>query len=232
MTRVAGLSGTRTPAGWVLVQLEDRALGAIRLQPDLGSALATADEAGVVAVDLPVGHDDPKGGVRACDERAREFVGPRSGSVPKIPPPEVLEAHDLAAARDLAEARGWPVPDEALFALRERILAVNRADDDRLVEVHPEVSYVAIRDAIDDPGYLEHPPGDRRGRHERLELLYEVDLRPARSMGGVGRASPMDVLEATAAAWSAHRVAAGDAGTLPADPPPDPETGRPVAIRY
>lgn len=232
MTRVAGLSGTRTPAGWVLVQLEDRSLGAIRLQPDLAEALDAAGEAEVVAVDLPIGHDDPKGGVRACDERARAFVGPRSASVPRVPPLAVFEAADLAAAREQAEARGWPVPDEELFALADRILAVDAAGDDRLVEVHPEVSFVAIREALGKGGTMEHPPADRRGRRERLELLYEADLRPARSLGGVGRASPMDVLEATAAAWSAHRVATGEAGTLPEDPPKDPRTGRPVAIRF
>lgn len=232
MTRVAGLSGTRTPVGWVLVQVEDRSLGAIQLEEDLVSALGAAGDAEVVAVDLPIGHDDPKGGVRACDERAREFVGPRSASVPKIPPLEVLRADDLEAARALAEERGWPVPDEELFALSDRILTVDDSGDDRLVEVHPEVSFVAIREAVGEGGYMEHPPGDRRGRHERLELLYEAGLRPARSLGGVGRASPIDVLEATAAAWSAHRVAVAEAGTLPEAPPKDPRTGRPVAIRF
>lgn len=232
MGTVAGVSGMRTPAGWVVVLLEDGALLAIRLAADLGEVRDAVQAAEAVGIDLPLGHDDPDGGVRACDEAARAKLGRHADRVALVPPPAVLDADDLAAARTEAKARDWPLPSEALFRFRDRVRQVQRLDDDRVLEIAPEVTYHEMQAIVGSGGPLVHPPEDRQGRHERLELLYEADLRPARSLGGLGRASPVDVLEATAAAWSADRVAEGTAGCLPKDPPPDPRTGRPVAIRF
>lgn len=231
VTAVAGVSGVRTPAGWVLVVLGEAGLDEIRLVPDLPSLLDEVEDAATVAVDLPLGHDDPEGGVRAADRAAREHVA-WPESVWQVPPREVLEAADLASARKRAREQGWPEPAEDLFAVRDRVRAINDVEDGRLVEFHPEVSYQALQAEVGSDQGLEHPPGDRRGRYERLRLLYEVDLRPARAFGGVGRASPMDVLEATVGAWTARRVEDGVAGTIPDDPPEDPDTGRPVAVRF
>ncbi|NUP38908.1 MAG: DUF429 domain-containing protein, partial [Streptomyces sp.] len=50
-------------------------------------------------------------------------------------------------------------------------------------------------------------------------------------LGPAGRVPPDDVLDAAAAAWSAHRIALGTAASLP-DPPETTRDGLPVAIWY
>lgn len=231
MSVVAGVSGTRTPAGWVLVVLGEAGLDRIRLVSDLPSLLEEAADAETIAVDLPLGHDDLEDGIRAADRAARQRV-PWPDTVWMVPPLELLEAADLASARKRARDEGWPEPAEELFAIRDRVQAVNDAGDDRLVEFHPELSYQALEADAGEGEGLEYMPDNRRGRYERLRLLYEVDLRPARAFGGVGRASPMDVLEATVGAWTARRVEDGEAGVVPEDPPQDPGTGRLVVFHF
>jgi hypothetical protein len=79
---------------------------------------------------------------------------------------------------------------------------------------------------------LEHAKHTWNGLFEWLDLLRKEGLRPARSLGGVGRASPDDVLDATAVAWSAQRLAGGSGASLPVAPSKDPATGRAIGIWY
>jgi predicted RNase H-like nuclease len=64
---------------------------------------------------------------------------------------------------------------------------------------------------------------------ERLKLLHRhgIDLD---ELGASALAPVDDVLDAAAAAWSAHRIAAGTAATLP--DPPEILDGQRVAIWY
>jgi predicted RNase H-like nuclease len=228
----------RHPDAWVAVELDDGSLAAITRHDSLEALLSTAEEAEVVAVDVPIGHDDregaQRGGRRAADEAAREALGEAAERVFWTPPLQVFENDDYEAACDQAEREGWPEPEEPMFAGRHRLRTVNERarTDDRLVEAHPEISYLELNEHHGDGGPLETHGRGPRATYERLQLLAEVGLRPARSLGGVGRMSPRDVLEASAAAWTADRVARGEHGTLPADPPTDPETGLEVCIRY
>ncbi|MFI6764988.1 DUF429 domain-containing protein [Streptomyces sp. NPDC050355] len=50
-------------------------------------------------------------------------------------------------------------------------------------------------------------------------------------LGDAGRTPPDDVLDAAAAAWTAHRIACGRARSVP-NPPERDAGGRPVAIWY
>lgn len=240
MTRVVGVDATlvRGRPAWIAVELDDGGLSGIRLHGSWREVLDRARDAEAVGVDLPVGHDDPdgeaRGGRRRADVEARRRLGPRGDAVDLVPPLVLLEEDSLEKARDRADREGWDPLPQRIWDLRDPIGEVNRTarDDDRVFEVHPEVSFQAMRDPAGGD-HLDHPPGSRKGRHERLELLHEAGLRPGRSLGGVGRADPMDVLDASAAAWSADRIARLDrADTLPEDPPADPATGRPVAIWY
>jgi predicted RNase H-like nuclease len=228
----------RRPEAWVGVELDDGSLASIARYDSLEELLGEAEHADVVAVDVPIGHDDPqgeaRGGRRAADQAAREALGEAAERVFWTPPPAVFEAEDHEAAKRRAEAAGWPTPREPMFAGRSRLRAVNEAaeHDDRFVEVHPEISYMALHEAAGEGGPLSAYGRGPRATYERLQLLAEAGLRPTRSLGGVGRMSPRDVLEASIAAWSADRVARGEAGQLPGDPPEDPRTGRPVRIVY
>lgn len=227
----------RRPDAWVTVELRDGSLASIARHDSLEQVLAEAEAAEVVAVDVPIGHDDrhgDDGGRRAADRAARDALGEAAERVFWTPPPAVFDQPDHEAACELAEERGWPTPRKPMFAGRQRLQAVNEAAtrDDGIVEIHPEISYTALNELHGDGGPLETYGRGPRATYERLQLLAEAGLRPTRSLGGVGRMSPRDVLEASIAAWSADRDARGEAGQLPEDPPTDPATGRPVRIVY
>lgn len=226
------------PGGWAAVRLRRGRLDAFTLCADVAEVLAFAAGADVLGVDMPLGHEDPTGalqrGRRRCDAAAQAWLGPRRASIFLVPPPDLFEAPDHAAACRLAAQRGGLAPSAQVWRLGGKMRAMDAAaaGDPRLREVHPEVSFQAMLRAFGGGDHLQHAKRSLEGRHERLALLNRAGLRPSRSVGGVGRASPEDVLDATAAAWSAARIAAGTAATLPADPPSDPRTGRPVAIWY
>ncbi len=218
-----------------MVELEDQRLVALRQLSTLDEVLEAAAEAEIVAVDLAVGHDDPegnhRGGKRACDVAAREQHGEDRPDLPLVPPPQLLQLDDLEAAQAAAKDRGWVQPVAGLWRLKDRLSALDEvADDERLFEVRTELSFEAMQRAQGRDGQLPTPPHAWKGLVARLKLLADEGLRPARSVGGVGHLSPKDATGATAAAWTAHRIATGQAGSLLKDPPTDPRTGRPVTI--
>jgi predicted RNase H-like nuclease len=90
--------------------------------------------------------------------------------------------------------------------------------------VHPEVSFRAL-------GGRPLPASKRTwaGQAARRGLLEGAGIRLPDQLGRAGVAAPDDVLDAAAAAWSAHRIADGRAASLPHPPQPDP-LGRPIAI--
>src|SRR5205814_787729 len=98
-------------------------------------------DAQVVAVDIPIGL--PTSGPRPADLAARRFVGPRASSVFTTPQRAVLEAPSYAEARRVAtELTGKSIPAQT-YALSRRILEVDEYahTDERVIEVHPEVSF-------------------------------------------------------------------------------------------
>ena len=76
---------------------------------------------------------------------------------------------------------------------------------------------------------LRHRKKSAGGVLERLELLgrHGIELT---ELGASGLAPVDDILDAAAAAWSAHRIAVGRAATLP--DPPELVDGQRVAIWY
>jgi predicted RNase H-like nuclease len=163
-------------------------------------------DAEVVAVDVPIGI--PETPTREADVAARRFVGPRASSVFPTPSRPVLEAPTYAEARRVAvELTGKSVSAQT-YALAPRILEVDEhaCHDQRLIEVHPEVSFaeLAHRPVL--------PKKRTDGQTERRALLEEVGIEvPDR----VPRIAEPDLLDATVAAWSACRYAAGEARPLP-----------------
>ena len=65
----------------------------------------------------------------------------------------------------------------------------------------------------------------------RRSLLTGAGIRLSDDLGDAGAVAPDDVLDAAVAAWSALRIAKGDAKTLPSEPEID-ERGRAVTIWY
>jgi predicted RNase H-like nuclease len=161
-------------------------------------------DAAAVGVDIPIGL--PETPLREADRVAREFVGERRSSVFATFPAVVLEAPTYEEAKAICVARGWPKPSIQSYGMRHRILEIARlaATDERVVEVHPEVSFREL---------LGRTPSSKKtgsGGSERRLALAEagIDLPDL--------PHPLDdVLDAAVVAWSAMRYARGNALPLP-----------------
>ena len=195
---------------------------AVRVHASLAGVL-DGDEASVIGIDMPLGLLES--GWREADRAARGLLGPRRSSVFAIPPRAVWTQASYAAANQRCrELTGQGLAIQA-WGLQTKLL---EADQYRLTcghplyEVHPELAFRAMAGAP-----LAHSKHTSAGRELRRELLGRAGLVVPR----VPRAPVTDTLDAAAVAWSAWRVAAGLAVTVPARPQQDGQ-GREIAIRY
>jgi len=205
-----GVDGCR--GGWVAVALsvESLALLDVAVTGAFADVVERAHDADVIGVDMPIGL--PAGGApRPCDLAARTFVGARRASVFLVPP---ASAFAMATHTDaVTECRRLGAPGVSLQAwgLRHRIAEVARVcQDTRIVEVFPEAAFrhLAGRDL----------PSKKtaEGRELRGVLLHDAGVRVDLAMCPRGAALD-DLLDAAAVAWSAARIARGDASHLPPD---------------
>ncbi len=225
MAAVLGVDGC--PGGWVgaLVPVgpAPRPVRWLSL-PDATAVLAVGADA--VGIDIPVGLPDR--GPRRCDLEARRRLPGRGSTVFPAPLRAVLGARDYADARARSVAAGgrslsvqtWNIVPK----IREVDAALSPADEDRVVEVHPELCFAVLA------GHPLPPKRTGPGRAARIAALSGwVDAatalpdRPA-------TARPDDALDALAAAWTALRWLHGDAEVLPAGPVDRDARGRPQRI--
>ena len=224
--RVAGVDAARH--GWVAVSLAAAGPAVtVRTGPSLGPLLAPdLDPAGttIVGIDMPLGLLET--GWREADRAARRLLGPRRSSVFAIPPRAVwAEASYPAANLRCRELTGQGFSAQA-WGLRAKLLEANQyrpACGHPLYEVHPELAFGAMAGAPLPASKHTGP-----GRDERRRLLARAGIEiPA----GTPAALIGDVLDAAAVAWSARRIAAGQAVTVPEVPQHD-DQGREIAIRF
>jgi predicted RNase H-like nuclease len=213
MTRVVGADVWKN--GWVAVVTVGGWIASIDAYDTMADLAGAEADAEVIAVDIPIGL--PVAPPRAADSAARRFIGARSSSVFPTPPRDVLEAASYQDALRLSRKRYGIGLTAQSYALRSRILetdAVARMDP-RLIEIHPEVTFRALAGRP-----LESSKKSWNGHSERRRLLSGVGLSlPDRLPEPVGAVPADDVLDATAAAWSAGRYAAGEARSLPGEMP-------------
>ncbi len=221
--KVVGADGCR--GGWVAVELHDGAFHAARFFEAFGALLEASADARAIGVDIPIGLL-ARGG-RAADREARRRLGAAASSLFTMPPRAALEAPSYAAAREVARRLDGPGISAQAYALRAKILEVDpfAAADARLHEVHPELGFLEL---------AGRPLGAAKkswnGLAERRRLLRRAGIRLPDALGEAGRrAGSDDVVDAAVAAWSAARIARGEARPLP-DPPEASPEGRPVAI--
>jgi predicted RNase H-like nuclease len=241
--RVIGVDACKR--GWVAVSLEVSRrphevprLVAVRMDGSLAGVLdQDRDRARVVGIDMPLGLLES--GWREADKVARGLLGPRRSSVFAIPPRAVWAQPSYQAANQLCrELTGQGFSVQA-WGLRAKLLEANRyreAGEHPMYEVHPELAFGAMAGAP-----LADSKHTAAGRELRREVLARAGIvLPARPSGHVpgtragGRygAAPMtDTLDAAAVAWSAGRIAAGQAVILPDRPQLDSQ-GRQITIRY
>jgi predicted RNase H-like nuclease len=200
--QVIGLDACR--GKWLALALENGRYAKAVLAADAGALIAQWPEAAAVGVDIPIGI--PEVPWRDADRAAREFVGERRSSVFPTFPSAVLESPTYEEAKASCAERGWPKPSIQSFGMRHRILAIASLarTDDRVFEVHPEVSFRELLGRIPSPkstgiGVAERRLGLLEAGIDLPDLPYPVD----------------DVLDAAVAAWSAARYASGAALPLP-----------------
>ena len=218
IVRVAGVDGRR--GGWVVATVElEPSPTLISLEYVAPLAPVLSPDLTVVAIDMPIGLSDM--GTRECDTAARRLLRPHASRVFPAPTRAALAHADdynaaCAASRD---ATGKAISRQT-WNLLPAIAEIDAlADDDRIVECHPELAFALMQG---------HPVDERKktpeGRAVRLDLL----RRWLPDLGDPAYGD--DGLDALACAWSAARVASGAALVLPAGEAPRDAAGRPMTI--
>lgn len=222
--RVLGVDGCRQ--GWIGVVLDSGRVVGVLFEERLSELLSRAPEAECVGVDMPIGLVEESW--READLAARAFLGRRAATVFMVPPRPVLLAEDHAAASELSRALTGQGVSRQAFNLRSKILEVDplAASDTRLHEVHPEVAFGCMAGGFAVSASKKTWEGVAR----RLALLEASGIRLPAEVGLAGRAAPDDVLDAAAVAWSASRIVAGQALSLPEHTEQRMADGRPISI--
>lgn len=220
--KVVGVDGCS--GGWVAV-CWDVTEGAIhpRIHSSLVALLSRYQDAQAFGVDIPIGLSGT--GTRTCDVAARRLLGRgRSSSVFLAPHPDILLAPTYQEAVAWSRSKiqkGVSQQTYAIFAkIAEANATITRELQDRVFEVHPEVSFWALAAEA-----MVHPKNHLAGYLERKSWLEDgmgVVIPDRTEAFKLARpAKPDDILDATVAAWTARRVADGVAGRLPEEPETD-----------
>ena len=167
----------------------------------------------IVAIDVPIGLLDAYevGGGR-CDREARATLRRRGSSVFSAPVRSVLEAcsYEDACARSRASASSGKAISRQTFAICGKIkevdvlLRVRPELRDVVREVHPEMCFCELT------GHpMAYSKGKRQGREDRIEALRHCfpALEAVLELGQEKRLPRGDIVDATAACWSALRLA-------------------------
>ena len=221
---VAGIDGCRS--GWIAVCM---ALPApvepqICLYRQFDDLLTACPPLAVLAIDIPIGLlDTPQPGGRLCDRLARRLLGRRASSVFSPPARSCLEATHYAQVRTQGVSR-------QAFGILPKIREVDRFMTPelqaRVYEAHPELAFRTLTGAP-----IPDNKKTRTGHQARLHALERLQEPP---FGDLARTftqtcttfkrtdvAPDDLLDAYVLAWTARRIATGQAERLPPSPPVD-----------
>ena len=226
--RVLGVDGC--VGGWIVVELTDGAVSDCRFATSFAEVVAA--DATAIGVDIPLGEPpDISDGGRTTDQAARDFLeGRAKACVFSAPPWAVSLVDDYAIANPLARELTGKGLTKQSHALRNKIVDATphwRAAPHRVHEVHPEVSFQALAGHAIGPSKKTWA-----GNRARLALLASAGIVLPDDVGEAGaKGATDDVVDAAVVAWSATRIARGEAESLP-EPPEHDGDGRPVAIWY
>lgn len=202
---------------------------------DATALLVACADATAIALDLPLGLSDH--GPREADTLARRRLGAgRSSSVFSTPLRAIVDAPtrvDADRRRRAIDVRGVGAQSFQLYAKiaqwRRALLASARARA-IVYEIHPEVSFAQI--AGQAIAASKHTPEGAKFRRALLAAHFGADALDALADALPRRRAGIDDLyDALAALWSAERIAAGTAVSLP-DPPEFDADGLRRAIWY
>ncbi|WP_062073682.1 DUF429 domain-containing protein [Demequina sediminicola] len=216
---VLGLDSCK--GGWVVVAANDEGVIDIGIAPDVGTAVDRGRErwgASTVVIDIPIGLPDSS--TRATERAARERLGPLRSSVFDVPIRESVHAPTRLEADRISRARAGRGVGAQSFALSPKIIEVDTyvrelmPSDIDVREGHPEVSFAQLHG-----GPLDASKKTLKGALLRHSLLaragLSVPLDAELTLKGTGFD---DVFDAAVMAWTALRIASGDAAAI-VDPP-------------
>lgn len=207
---VLGVDGAR--GGWVGVRWDGHSL-TCAFASTLAGLVADVSPVSVVAVDMPI--ELEAAATRACEVLARPLLGARRSSLFQSPSLGALDFADddypganawskAATGRGISKQAWFLVPK-----IREvRALAETCAVP--VFECMPELSFRAMHG---EP--LLHPKTTWSGQALRVRLLREHGIELPEDAGPAGGVAPDDLIDAAAVAWSAHRIARGEAEHVP-----------------
>jgi predicted RNase H-like nuclease len=222
--RVIGIDGCRK--GWFGIAAGGGGVEAL-FSPRVADLVAGAGDVSAIAIDIPIGLPDR--GVRQADRAARERLGRLASSVFLTPVRAALAAEPYRVATAVAVRLTGAGISQQAYRLREKIFEVEDwlpGSPAPVWEVHPEISF-----AVANGAPLSWSKHTWAGGQERRQILARQGLALDGPLLPAGRhAGPDDVLDAAIAAWSARRLAAGTAHSLPARPEEMTPGGRPMAI--
>lgn len=218
-----GVDGCRT--GWAALALSDEGVLWVRHFADFSDVITAIPEAACVAVDMPVGLVDDVD--RDADRAARDYLKGQASSVFGAPVRSVLAAPDnYEEASRLSRAASGKGLTRQAHALVRKIEQVDLyADDARVHEVHPEVTFRIMNGGSQLPRKKSW-----QGFWTRLQLLRDQGIELPKTFEGAETIPVDDIVDAAAAAWSARRVAKGQARRFPESSEQRDRSGRPIAI--
>ena len=219
--RLAGIDGCKR--GWVVVHwmADSRSAPILDFTEDLDSFLV-GSQIGLAVIDIPIGFSSgPE--QRNVEAAMRKFLPGKTSSVFNTPCRQALYEKDYVTAsavnRDVVKV-GLSKQTHAIFPKMQEIDGlVRRAEQSRIREGHPEVSFAAMNG--NRP--LVSRKKDSVGESERIALLEAVGI-PAKYLLDIKRrlgAARDDVLDAAALIWTAGRLNAQGHLTFPPVPSRD-----------
>ena len=178
----------------------------------------------MIAIDIPIGLGER--GPRACDVEARRRLGPRASSVFPAPVRAALAASTYAEACGRSAAACGRRLSKQTYAILGRIREVDAALRaapalrERVREAHPELCFAEWNGGRP----MAHAKRTAAGLAERRRLVdaaFDGGFDAVRGRFPRALVADDDILDAFATLWTAGRVAAGVAHTVPAVPPRD-----------
>ena len=226
--RVVGVDAWR--GGWVAVVLEDGEVSDVRLAVTLDQIANKCPGAAAVGVDMPLGLVER--GWRQADRLGAARLGAHRSRLFMVPPRAVWDAEKYEEA--VVRCRQLTDPPSGCsrqaFGLQKKLLAANELYarlPGRLFEVHPEISFAELNGGSP----VAASKKTWNGQSARRALLARAGIVLPDNLAGAGNIPPDDILDAGAVAWSAARIAAGQASSLP-HPPQVGSDGAAIAIWF
>ncbi len=206
------------------IGIDDAGFVQARRFGDFAALIRAFEDARVIGVDMPIGLVDAP--VRAADQAARAYLAGAASSVFNAPVRAALHADSYEDASAISRRIAGKGLSKQSFHLMAKIREVDaHATDARIFEVHPEVSFRLMGDGASVPRKKSWA-----GMRRRLARLAREGIVLPDALGEADDVGIDDVIDAAAAAWSARRIANGNARSFPAPPVHDDATGRTIAI--